>query len=912
MLFANRGPRSLAARRRGSFRPAAQALEQRLAPAIANPLDLGAAVPPTGLPNIANDLSGIDFANRGQNNGAGFVVTDVGDLFGSGFDDYLVSAPSVTNVTAPLPGLGLGSGTSAVYLILGSVTTNASTIVNWLNNTANQRVGQLPQLGNPATGQTNPINGTPTYPFAGVTFITSRNSSSRLGASVAAAGTINGQKAFLIGAPGGLDQTGLNPGTGRAYLIYANSTLLSLASTAAGTTPPVVDLDTAGSGGVNFVTFTDTNASGFQIGRSVAGVGDILGQGGTFNNIAIGAPGANIAGAGSGAVFVLAGSALPTAGTVQLNTVGKATGIVLTGDAGSGAGFSVANAGSIDNHRVNNVASLPKLNDFLVGAPFANNSAGAAYLIFGDPNLYADGTITNNLNQLPLSTFQSPTNRGLIIGGAGLTGYSVSSAGDFNGDGVGDFIIGSPGFNNFQGRADVYLGVDFNVNNSALVGTTTIGTAPPGVFTTGYLGAPNTPDQAGASVSLSGKMLTGPTATLAGNPILIGEPGFTAGSGVSGTAFLIPQNPFPPLGNFILDNSLSNAFVRSVQVVNSNPNTPSPGSFGYSVTGALSTSDFMVGSPGYAVPTANPTADSNAGGAFVVQGPKIANLVQVPSTNIITSGIGVDAPNNGRLPPPTYTVSATTPNTVRIFVLSNKATGFDPVVTLNPATVIVNNTAFPNATIAKDPVDENGDLIEDAIITISPRSALKLTNLTSTFTLVANTLPTSLFPGQIYESTARISVTGGGSGVTPTPPSGGGTGGAGGSSLPIGAFIPTTFIAPFGPDTYVPSLATLSEYNDYKPLPEGVALQQFLPGPGFAGRIAQFAHPKQYLNQFGYNGGNGHDGHRTTTLGTKVFTRGVFKPNKPLKFTHEVNVVPVNLQSEVLRGETNPLLGKKK
>ena len=228
-------------------------------------------------PAIATVPYGVELAGTASGGGAGFSVTDVGDLTGSGYDDFVVGGPTITQNGQP--NLGLGNN-SAVYLIFGSATTNAGTISNWLNisqagtggvgsagQPGDQRVGDLTLLGNTPTLQNNPITGHPTYPFAGIRFITSQETGSQLGASVAAAGVINGQRAVPHRRPGARDTNLQNPGTGRAYLIYGGNALLNL-----GSTFQTIDLDNANqNSGLNIVTFINNNDPAGRTGQSVAG-----------------------------------------------------------------------------------------------------------------------------------------------------------------------------------------------------------------------------------------------------------------------------------------------------------------------------------------------------------------------------------------------------------------------------------------------------------------------------------------------------------------------------------------------------------------------------------------------------------------------------------------------------------------
>ena len=234
-----------------------------------------------------------------------------------------------------------------------------------------------------------------------------------------------------------------------------------------------------------------------------------------------------------------------------------------------------------------------------------------------------------------------------------------------------------------------------------------------------------------------------------------------------------------------------------------------------------------------------------------------------------------------------------------LYIYSNKnvSPAFDPVTQIDPTTVTVNGVLYANATIAKDPVDENNDGIEDAIITITPRSNIGLTAATTSLTVSGKTLATGVNANMVWTATHAITVTGGSS-------SGGTTTGSLAGSVPIGALRATEYIAPFGPARAVPSLAALSKDQSYKPIPYRVAVQQYEPPPGFAERLIQYYYPKKYVRQFGTTNANAPRG--DSTLGWKVFTRSPWHVNDVKTFTHKQIVVPVNLQTERLVGQTKP------
>ena len=130
---------------------------------------------------------------------------------------------------------------------------------------------------------------------------------------------------------------------------------------------------------------------------------------------------------------------------VDLSALSGGGGIRLDGAApGDGVGFSVAEAGDVNNDG---------FGDFIIGAPNADENgadSGAAYVIFGRA-----GGVPSSVVLPPASIAD-----GFKIKGAAasdLLGTSVSGAGDVNNDGFDDVIVGAPGANG-AGAAYVIFG----------------------------------------------------------------------------------------------------------------------------------------------------------------------------------------------------------------------------------------------------------------------------------------------------------------------------------------------------------------------------------------------------------------------------------------------------------------------
>ena len=168
---------------------------------------------------------------------------------------------------------------------------------------------------------------------------------------------------------------------------------------------------------------------GERSGFSVASAGDVNGDG--FDDVIVGAPAASsLNGSFSGASYVVFGKATGFASNINLSSLDGSSGFKLSGTAYSdGSGVSVASAGDVNGDG---------FGDLIVGASGADangNASGASYVVFGKA-----GGFGSNLN---LSSLNG-SNGFRISGAAALdqSGRTVASAGDVNGDGFGDLIIG--------------------------------------------------------------------------------------------------------------------------------------------------------------------------------------------------------------------------------------------------------------------------------------------------------------------------------------------------------------------------------------------------------------------------------------------------------------------------------------
>ena len=228
------------------------------------------------------------------------------------------------------------------------------------------------------------------------------------GRSVSGAGDVNGDGLddLIVGA---LYDDPNGSASGASFVVFGKADEVAVELSAV----------EAGSGGfvINGVSVSD------QSGRSVSGAGDIDGDG--LDDLIVGANGDDPNGIRSGASFAVFGKADGTA--VELSAVEVGTGgFVINGvSRGDQSGRSVSGAGDVNGDG---------LDDLIVGAPY-DGGPGASFVVFGK----ADGT------PVELSAVEVGTGGFVINGvsGGDLSGRSVSGAGDVNGDGFADLIVGA-------------------------------------------------------------------------------------------------------------------------------------------------------------------------------------------------------------------------------------------------------------------------------------------------------------------------------------------------------------------------------------------------------------------------------------------------------------------------------------
>jgi len=330
------------------------------------------------------DLSSLDgstgfkVSGLATSNSFGRAVGSAGDVNGDGFADIIIGAPVAD------PG---ANDAGAAYVVFGKGSFVSGNI------------------------DVSTLNGGNGFSISG------EAANNNTGISVASAGDLNGD-GFADLIVGAHHANANGTASGATYVIFGTSSLFQAN----------IDLSNLGTAGFKLIGGAAYDNSGI----SVASAGDVNGDG--LADLIVGANHASPHGSESGAAYVVFGKASGLSGTINLSTLDGNDGFKLSGEsAANNAGFSVSSAGDINGDG---------FADIIVGAYYASpnglGAAGASYVVFGK----ASGFGAN----IDLSTLNGSNGGFKITGTAGydLSGFSVAAAGDVNGDGFADVIVGAP------------------------------------------------------------------------------------------------------------------------------------------------------------------------------------------------------------------------------------------------------------------------------------------------------------------------------------------------------------------------------------------------------------------------------------------------------------------------------------
>jgi len=334
------------------------------------------------------------------------AVGTAGDVNGDGYSDIVIGAYGYATTTGRAYVYhGSGTGLSAtpvltatganVYASLGVAAGTAGDVNG--DGYSDVLIGASGYVGSdPFKGRAYLYLGSASGLTTSTLIATGEGNNDQMGSAVGTAGDMNGDgyADVIIGA----HRYPNDAKTGRAYLYTGQATGLS--------TSPIL-------------TFTG-QITDSRLGVSVGTAGDVNGDG--YADLLLGEPGPFTT---AGQAYVYLGSANPLSDVPVFTTTGENVDDVL--------GYSVATAGDVNGDGYA---------DVIIGAPNYLSITGRVYLY--------TGSITG-LNATPAITL---TGKNEYDG----FGASVGTAGDVNGDGYADVIIGASGCSCGTGQAYVYTG----------------------------------------------------------------------------------------------------------------------------------------------------------------------------------------------------------------------------------------------------------------------------------------------------------------------------------------------------------------------------------------------------------------------------------------------------------------------
>jgi hypothetical protein len=392
------------------------------------------------------ELSALDGINGFTLNGivaSGARVAGAGDVNGDGFPDFYVSdsstSPNGTNCGQVFVVFGTGHNCPAIFELSSLDGTNGFTLNGVARedrlSVVSERPGDVngdgindlmvaaPQAdprgsssgetyvvfgtdqGFPAEFELTSLNGANGFTIKGVAY------ADLSGTDVSFAGDFNndGIDDIVIGAS---TADVIYSFQGAAYVVFGSDQPF----------PQAIDL--ASPNGMTGFTLVNTVEVAGGVGSSVSGAGDVNNDG--IDDIIIGA----ISAGGSGESYVVFGTAHRFPAVFELTGLDGANGFAIRGASADTLGYSVNAAGDVNGDGIG---------DVIVGSAFADangRDSGRSYVVFGSAEGFAATMDASSLNG----------RNGFVFNGIAANhraGTDVSGAGDVNGDGIDDVVVGA-------------------------------------------------------------------------------------------------------------------------------------------------------------------------------------------------------------------------------------------------------------------------------------------------------------------------------------------------------------------------------------------------------------------------------------------------------------------------------------